>query len=71
MNHDKRLIFVRHSLTEHVASVPARDWNLSEDGRIRARKLVNKLIEYHPEVIVSSDGQRHSKLLKLSVKALG
>jgi len=71
MNSNKRLIFVRHSLVDHVDGVPARAWNLSDRGRIRARKLVDKLIEYHPEVIVSSDEPKAQQTAEIIGEGLG
>lgn len=50
----KPLILVKHSLPEIVEDVPARDWKLSEEGRVRAQRLAEKLIQYQPEVVVSS-----------------
>jgi broad specificity phosphatase PhoE len=50
----KPLILIKHSLPEVVENVPAREWKLSAEGRVRAWKLAEKLIEYQPEVIISS-----------------
>lgn len=50
----KYLILVKHSLPEIKKSLPARGWKLSEEGRLRAHLLAEKLRLYHPEVIVSS-----------------
>jgi len=50
----KPLIFVKHSLPEIVEDVPAREWNLSDVGRLRAQRLADELIRYHPDVIFSS-----------------
>jgi broad specificity phosphatase PhoE len=50
----KSLILIKHSLPEIEEGIPAREWKLSEEGRLRARRLAEKLIEYQPEVIVSS-----------------
>ena len=51
---DKPLILVKHSLPKIVENIPAREWKLSEEGRIRAGRLAEQLISYQPEVIVSS-----------------
>ena len=37
-----------------MEGVPAREWKLSEDRQIRARKLAEQLAEYQPEVIICS-----------------
>lgn len=50
----KYLILVKHSLPEIKKSLPAREWKLSEEGRLRAHLLAEKLWLYQPEVIVSS-----------------
>ncbi|MBK9926255.1 MAG: histidine phosphatase family protein [Anaerolineales bacterium] len=50
----KYLILVKHSNPDVIKLAPAREWGLSENGRIRAQKLAEKLKLYEPEVIVSS-----------------
>jgi len=50
----RHLILVKHSLPEIKEDTPAREWSLSEEGQVRARTLVEKLIPYQPEFIVSS-----------------
>src|SRR5215510_1862923 len=50
----KSLILVKHSLPEVVENIPAREWKLSVEGRMRAQSLAERLIEYQPEVISSS-----------------
>ncbi len=50
----KHLILVKHSLPEIVEGLPAREWKLSDGGRIRAQELAERLSEYQPEIIVSS-----------------
>jgi len=71
MNFDKHLILVKHSLPDINESVPAREWNLSDEGRTRAKKIVEKLIEYHPEVIVSSDEPKAQQTAKIISEGLG
>jgi broad specificity phosphatase PhoE len=48
------LILVKHSLPEIQESSPAREWELSEEGRLRAGRLAERLIQYQPQVIISS-----------------
>jgi len=48
------LVLVKHSLPEIQEELPAREWRLSEEGRIRARRLAERLNEYQPAVVVSS-----------------
>ena len=51
---EKYLILVKHSLPKTMENVPAREWRLSEEGKVRAKRLAERLIQYQPEVIVSS-----------------
>ena len=48
------LILVKHSLPEIQESSPAREWKLSEEGRLRAGRLAERLIQYRPEIVISS-----------------
>ena len=50
---NKYLILVKHSVPEIVQSVPAREWKLSELGRVRARRMAELLKQYQPEVVLS------------------
>lgn len=51
---EKYLILVKHSLPKIIEDLPAREWRLSEEGRSRAKRLAEQLMQYQPEVIVSS-----------------
>jgi broad specificity phosphatase PhoE len=48
------LLLIKHSLPEILPSVPAREWRLSEEGRVRCSRLAARIKPYAPEVIVSS-----------------
>jgi len=50
----KYLILVKHSLPEIVETAPAQEWELSDEGRMRAQQLAERLNRYQLEVIVSS-----------------
>ena len=50
----KHLILVKHSLPEIVENLPAREWKLSDEGRIRAQRLAERLLLFLPESIISS-----------------
>jgi len=50
----KHLILVKHSLPQTMENLPAREWKLSDVGRIRAQQLAERLSEFQPEIIVSS-----------------
>ncbi len=49
-----RLLLVKHSLVEIVESAPAHEWILSNEGRMRAQMLAEKLIAFRPDAVVSS-----------------
>ncbi len=49
-----KLILVKHSLPEVMSDVPAKQWHLSAEGRLRCSVLAEKIAAYQPEVIVSS-----------------
>lgn len=48
------LILIKHSQPEIVETLPARGWHLSEEGKVRAERLANRLISYQPESLFSS-----------------
>ena len=49
-----KLILVRHSEPAMEASVPANQWRLSEEGRLRCYPLAQRLAEHQPHAIISS-----------------
>ena len=51
----KYLILVKHSVPEIDESRPARTWQLSKEGQLRAHQLALELQAYAPEVIFSSE----------------
>ncbi len=51
---NKNLILVKHSLPEISEDRPAREWHLSEAGRLRAEILAKRLIYFRPEILISS-----------------
>lgn len=51
----RRLILVRHSLPEFVTGVPARQWQLSAEGRHRCERLAGRLAAYDLAAIVTSE----------------
>lgn len=48
------LILVKHSLPEIKVDLPAHNWMLLEEGRLRAGRLAEKLSMYRPQVLASS-----------------
>ena len=67
----KPLILVKHSLPEIVEHVPAREWVLSEDGRQRAQRLVQRLKQYQPEVVSSSTEPKAHETARILAEGLG
>jgi broad specificity phosphatase PhoE len=50
----RKLILIKHSRPEIVPALPASQWRLSQDGRLRCRRLAQKLAVHDPAVIVAS-----------------
>jgi broad specificity phosphatase PhoE len=50
----RNLILVRHSAPEIVPDIPAREWQLSEEGRSRCEALADELLQYRPRIIATS-----------------
>ena len=48
------LTLIKHSLPQINPTVPANQWRLSEEGRVRARVLAQKLAPHSPDLIFSS-----------------
>ena len=49
-----KLIFVKHSQPQIDPLMPALEWHLSEEGRLRCLPLADQLAAYEPNVIVAS-----------------
>ena len=49
-----KLILIKHSLPEIVPTIPAREWQLSEAGQLRCKKLAKKIQPYSPDILISS-----------------
>lgn len=71
MSNHRPLILIKHSLPEVMENLPARDWHLSEEGRIRARMLAENLKPYHPEVILSSVEPKAEQTASIIAQSLG
>ncbi len=67
----RKLILVRHSLPEVVASLPAAQWQLSEEGERRCRVLAHLLERYDPAAILSSEESRARQTAELVSGHLG
>lgn len=71
MSKYRQLILIKHSLPEIIENIPAREWNLSDEGRIRALKLAEKLKPYNPEVIISSVEPKAQQTAAVIAERLG
>ena len=49
-----RLTLLKHSLPQIETVVPAREWQLSSEGRVRAVTLAQRLSQHDPDVVVTS-----------------
>jgi broad specificity phosphatase PhoE len=65
------LLLVKHSLPEIVPGVPAREWHLSEVGRLRCEALAEMLAERGPSVLVSSIEPKASETAQIVAGRLG
>jgi broad specificity phosphatase PhoE len=60
-----KLILVKHSQPQIDPFVPAREWHLSQEGRLRCRPLADKLAVYEPDVIVTSTEPKEVETAKI------
>lgn len=67
----KHLILVKHSVPEIVGDRPANMWSLSNEGRLRARQLVDELKRFEPDIIVSSDEPKATETAEIIARNLG
>ncbi len=67
----KYLILVKHSLPEIVKNLPAREWKLSKEGQERAWRLAERLIEYQPDIVVSSVEPKATETAEIIATKLG
>ncbi len=65
------LILVRHSMPEIDPARPARQWQLSDEGRWRCQELAKRLSPYMPQVIVSSEEPKAVETARIVATALG
>jgi broad specificity phosphatase PhoE len=65
----KPLILVKHSLPEIVENLSAREWKLSDEGRIRAQQLAERLIPFRPDYRISSVEPKAKETIVISLFA--
>jgi broad specificity phosphatase PhoE len=67
----RRLILVKHSLPTIVPERPRREWQLSEEGRIRAVRLAERLRPYAPARIATSPEIKARETAEILAHSLG
>lgn len=64
------LVLVKHSLPVVDPDVPAREWRLSDEGRIRSRILGEELGGYELDLVVSSTEPKAVETAEIAAGAL-
>jgi broad specificity phosphatase PhoE len=67
---NRQLILVKHSEPEIREDMPAHEWKLSEEGRQRTERLAGHLIQYHPEIIITSPEPKATETAEILAKRL-
>jgi broad specificity phosphatase PhoE len=67
----RKLILVKHSLPEIVSDLPANQWRLSDTGRLRCKRLAERLATYNPDVIVASLEPKAAETGRIVASRLG
>jgi broad specificity phosphatase PhoE len=70
-NTQRYLILAKHSVPDIIEERPAREWQLSEQGRQRAIALGERLKTYNPVCVVSSDEPKALETGRISAAELG
>jgi broad specificity phosphatase PhoE len=65
------LILVKHSLPDIVENIPARQWHLSEEGKLRAERLAHRLTLFKPDVLISSPEPKAGETAEITGRELG
>ena len=68
---NKYLILVKHSLPDVQAHLPANQWRLSEEGRLRVNRLAEKVKDFQPEMICSSSEPKAKETAEILASLLG
>ena len=64
------LILVKHSLPVVNPDVPAREWRLSDEGRVRSRMLGEELDRFDLDLVVSSTEPKAVETAEIAAEAL-
>ena len=72
----RKLVLVRHSAPEIIPGVPASQWRLSDEGRLRCEALAAQLATYELSAVVTSTepkaietGQIVARILRLPIES--
>lgn len=65
------LVLIRHSMPEVDPSVPAREWQLSEEGRRRCVLLAREVSAYDPVAVVTSREPKAIETGQILAEGLG
>jgi broad specificity phosphatase PhoE len=65
-----KLILVKHSQPQIDPLMPAREWHLSAEGRLRCQPLADKLAAYEPGVIVASTEPKATETAQIVAERL-
>lgn len=65
------MLLVRHSVPEVDPALPAEEWRLSDEGRLRCGPLAARLRSYRPTAIVSSTEPKARETAELVGGELG
>lgn len=64
------LVLVKHSLPLVDPGVPAREWRLSDEGRVRSRILGEELDRFDLDLVVSSDEPKAVETAEIAARVL-
>lgn len=67
----RKLILIKHARPLVQEDVPSRDWGLSEEGRLAAKRLADQLKDSDPSIILSSEEPKASQTAQILCDALG
>jgi broad specificity phosphatase PhoE len=65
-----KLILVKHSLPEILPEIPASEWHLSAEGRLRCQALADELAGHGPDLIFSSSEPKAEETAQIIAQQL-
>ncbi len=67
----RQLILIKHAKPQVQEDVPSREWGLSEEGRLKAAHLAERITSFDPALVVSSDEPKALETATILSNALG